>query len=129
MFTFATATGTTAIENYTTATAVTNPTNWTRASATYTITDPTSLFLEMRITPATTGAIGNEVLIDACLVETGTEVLPYFDGTYNETYTGYALITKSWRGTADASRSDATWGLTSSLVVGSPLDDDAYAIT
>jgi hypothetical protein len=61
-------------------------------------------------------------LIDAILFETGSTLLPYFDGTYADTYTGYTLTSQGWSGTADASTSTATWGLTSSFV-GSELDD------
>jgi hypothetical protein len=81
----------------------------------------------MRITPATTGAIGNEVLIDACLVELESSALPYFDGTYADTYTGYTLTNQTWNGTANLSTSTASWGLDTAYV-GTPMDSD-YALT
>jgi hypothetical protein len=55
-------------------------------------------------------------LIDAILFETGASLLPYFDGTYAEPYTGYTLTEQAWSGTANASTSNATWGLTSSYI-------------
>jgi hypothetical protein len=65
--------------------------------------------------------------IDALLLETGSTLLPYFDGRYADTYTGYTLESQSWSGTADGSTSTATWGLTSSLF-GSQLDDDTKGL-
>jgi hypothetical protein len=53
---------------------------------------------------------------DGVLIETGSTLLPYFDGTYADTYTGYTLTEQGWNGTADASTSTATWGLTSSYI-------------
>jgi hypothetical protein len=55
-------------------------------------------------------------LIDALLLETGSTLLPYFDGTYADTYSGYTLTSQAWNGTADASTSTATWGLNSSYI-------------
>jgi hypothetical protein len=69
-----------------------------------------------------TGSIGDTYQLDEVLVETGSTLLPYFDGTYADTYTGYTLTAQGWSGSADASTSTATWGLTSSFV-GSELDD------
>lgn len=55
--------------------------------------------------------IGDLHYWDAFLLETGSSLLPYFDGTYADTYTGYTLISQAWNGTANASTSTATWGL------------------
>ena len=60
-------------------------------------------------------AISEVHYIDAALFETGSTLLPYFDGTYADTYSGYTLTSQAWAGTADASTSTATWGLDSSL--------------
>jgi hypothetical protein len=65
--------------------------------------------------------------IDGIMVEQASSALPYFDGTYADTYTGYTLTTQGWNGTANASTSTATWGLTSSFV-GSELDDDTKGL-
>ena len=54
-------------------------------------------------------AISEVHYIDGILFETGSSLLPYFDGTYADTYTGYTLTTKSWSGTANASTSTATY--------------------
>jgi hypothetical protein len=66
-------------------------------------------------------------LVDAALFEQSSTLLPYFDGTYADTYTGYTLTEQAWNGTADASTSTATWGLTSSFV-GSELNDDTKGL-
>jgi len=65
--------------------------------------------------------------IDALLLETGSTLLPYFDGTYAEPYTNYSLITQTWSGTANGSTSTGVWGLDSSLT-GSPLNDSTYGL-
>ena len=63
------------------------------------------------------GGLANDTFeMDSVLTETGSSVLPYFDGTYASTYTGYTLTDQAWNGTANASSSTATWGLTSSYV-------------
>lgn len=115
-FTFQTATSTVTVESFLAGTAITNPTTWTQASSTYTLTNANSNFLEIRLGNATGGAIGDQVYCDAVLIETGSTLLPYFDGTYANAYTGYTLTEQAWNGTADASTSTATWGLNSSFV-------------
>lgn len=62
------------------------------------------------------GLAGDTFEMDSVLTETGSTLLPYFDGTYASTYTGYTLTAQRWNGTANASSSTATWGLTSSYV-------------
>ena len=80
------------------------------------------------ITSGTTGlTAGWQTAADGVLLETGSSQLPYFDGTYADTYTGYTLTSQSWSGTANASTSTATWGLTSSFV-GSELNDDTKGL-
>jgi hypothetical protein len=74
------------------------------------------------------GAVATVNYVDAVLVEQALSALPYFDGTYADTYTGYTLTEQAWNGTADASTSTATWGLDSSYVVGTPMDSD-FALT
>ena len=65
--------------------------------------------------------------LDAVMIEQASSALPYFDGTYADTYTGYTLTEQKWNGTANASSSTGTWGLTSSFV-GSQLDDDTKGL-
>ena len=65
--------------------------------------------------------------VDAIMVEQASSALPYFDGTYADTYTGYTLTEQAWNGTANASTSTASWGLSSSYV-GTPMDSN-YALT
>jgi hypothetical protein len=115
-FTYQTSTSTVTVESFLTGTAITNPTTWTQASSTCTLTNANSNFLEIRLGNANTGAIGDQVYCDAALIETGSTSLPYFDGTYAEPYTGYTLTEQAWNGTANASTSTATWGLTSSYI-------------
>jgi hypothetical protein len=73
------------------------------------------------------GAVATVNYVDAVLIEQASSALPYFDGTYADTYTGYTLTSQGWSGTADASTSTATWGLTSSFV-GSELNDDTKGL-
>ena len=73
------------------------------------------------------GVTGDVHYWDAMLLETGSSALPYFDGTYANPYTGYTLTAQGWNGTANASTSTGTWGLTSAFV-GSQLDDDTKGL-
>jgi hypothetical protein len=70
---------------------------------------------------------GWQSAFDAIMLEQTSSALPYFDGRYADTYTGYTLESQSWSGTNNASTSTATWGLTSSLF-GSQLDDDTKGL-
>jgi hypothetical protein len=108
-----------------TAVLVTSAMGWTRLSVTGTSPASTGA-INMRTT-TDTSVLGDVLLYDSWLIETGSTLLPYFDGTYADTYTGYTLTEQAWSGTADASTSTATWGLTSSFV-GSPLDDTDFAV-
>jgi hypothetical protein len=96
-------------------------TGTSRLSATVTFPSDTTTVL-LRLNNGATNSASNIVYFDAVLLETGSTLLPYFDGTYADTYTGYTLTSQGWSGTANASTSTATWGLTSSFV-GSELDD------
>jgi hypothetical protein len=71
---------------------------------------------------------GWQSAFDAVLFEQSASVLPYFDGTYADAYTGYALETKAWTGTANASASYGYWyqGATRTNFVTNPsLETDA----
>jgi hypothetical protein len=74
-----------------------------------------------------TGVIGDTWQMDSVLVEQTSTLLPYFDGTYADTYTDYTLESQIWNGTADASTSTGVWGLTST-VFGTPMDAN-YALS
>jgi hypothetical protein len=73
------------------------------------------------------GAVATINYLDAVLIEQAASALPYFDGTYQDAYTGYTLLDDKWNGTADASTSTATWGLTSSFI-GSQIGDDTKGL-
>jgi hypothetical protein len=98
---------------------------WTRISATVTA-PPTADGLRI-IVRFLSRPVGEMTYVDAVLVEQASSALPYFDGTYADTYAGYTLQSQSWSGTANGSTSTATWGLTSSLF-GSQLDDDTKGL-
>jgi hypothetical protein len=87
---------------------------WTRYSATGTCPVGYS-FAQVNIVRLTNTVTGT-TFADGALFETGSSLLPYFDGTYADTYTGYTLTEQAWNGTADASTSTATWGLNSSYI-------------
>ena len=101
-------------------TTITSAMGWTRLSVTGT-TPASTQAINIR-TNTSASVLGAIALYDAILLESTSSALPYFDGTYAEPYTGYTLTSQGWSGTADASTSTATWGLTSSFV-GSELND------
>ena len=89
--------------------SVANADGWVRLSTS--ATSPSdAVGMDLLVQMQTTGgAIGNTTLVDACMIETGSTLLPYFDGTYADTYTGYTLTEQAWNGTANASTSTATF--------------------
>lgn len=104
--------------------SATSTTAWTRRSITATA-PANAVFVVLDVRMNFSGAETH--YIDALLLETGSTLLPYFDGTYAEPYTNYSLITQNWNGTADGSTSTGVWGLDSS-VTGSPLNDSTYGL-
>lgn len=66
--------------------------------------------------PAGGGSTATINYVDAFLVEQASSALPYFDGTSAQPYTGYTLTSQAWNGTANASTSTASWGLTSTYI-------------
>jgi len=87
---------------------------WTRYSVTGTA--PVGYpYAQLQIARQTNTVTGT-TYVDAGLFEQVSSALPYFDGTYADTYTGYTLTSQQWNGTADASTSTATWGLNSSYI-------------
>jgi hypothetical protein len=98
---------------------------WERFSFTATAPATTAtIFFDFFVSSA---IAGETIFVDGVLFEEASSALPYFDGTYSDTYTGYTLLTQQWNGTADASSSTATWGLNSSQT-GSPLNDSTYGL-
>ena len=71
--------------------------------------------------------VGLTVFFDAVLFEQTSSLLPYFDGTYDDPYTGYTLTFQAWNGAADNSTSTTVWGLISSGT-GSALGDSTYGL-
>jgi hypothetical protein len=105
--------------------SATSTTDWQRRSIT--VTAPglaVSAALQVQIPDVPVSEVH---YIDALLLEPGSTLLPYFDGTYAETYTGNTLLSQQWNGTVDGSTSTAIWGVDSSLT-GSPLNDSTYGL-
>lgn len=98
--------------------------NWTRLSVTATV--PAGYYKALpRILPTTTLAVGQVAYVDAWLLETGSTLLPYFDGTYSSAYSGYTLASQAWTGTANASQSTSNWYLNTDLAIPA-LDGNSY---
>jgi hypothetical protein len=110
-----------------TATTIDVGAGWTRLSVTATTPALTASVQTQIFCQLNNGSASNVTYVDAVLLEEASSALPYFDGTYAETYTGYTLTEQAWNGTANASTSTATWGLTSGFV-GTPMDSD-YALS
>jgi hypothetical protein len=100
---------------------------WTRLSVTATAPATTATADVVVFMQINNQSLSNVTLLDAVLLEQASSALPYFDGTYADTYTSYTLTSQAWSGTADASTSTATWGLNSSFV-GSELNDDTKGL-
>jgi len=114
-------------ETFGTVQATTVGGGWTRFTVTATAPALTASADLLLYPQYSNPSLSNVAFVDAVLVEQGSSVLPYFDGTYADTYTGYTLQSQSWSGTANASTSTGIWGLTSAFV-GSQLDDDTKGL-
>ena len=120
--------GGTVIQTFTgTAVTVDVGSGWTRLSVTGTTPALTASVDAVVFCQTTNTSASNVTYVDAIMVEQASSALPYFDGTYAETYTGYTLTSQTWNGTADASTSTATWYLTADQT-GSPLGDTTYGL-
>jgi hypothetical protein len=87
---------------------------WGRGSLTFT---PPATTTDVRVDVLVqTPIVGETIYMDGFLLETGSSLLPYFDGTNADAYSGYTLTEQAWNGTANASTSTATWGLTSTYI-------------
>lgn len=101
--------------------------SWVRISVTRNVTAAGTMVMVARLGALPSTFAGQNIYFDDALAEFSSTALPYFDGTYADTYSGYTLESQAWNGTADASTSTANWGLTSSYV-GTPMDSD-YALS
>jgi hypothetical protein len=99
-----------------TATTINVGAGWTRLSVTGTTPANTASLDVAIFCQVNNPSLSNVTYIDAVMLETGSTLLPYFDGTYADTYSGYTLTSQAWTGTANASTSTATWGLNSSYI-------------
>lgn len=98
---------------------------WGRFSTTLTSpANAATVFFDFLVSNA---IVGETMFVDGVMLEASSTLLPYFDGTYADAYTGYTLTSQQWNGTANASTSTATWGLNSSFV-GSELNDDTKGL-
>ena len=86
-------------------TTLTNPTTWTRSSVTATA-PATALWADFVFVSTNTGSATDEYLFDSVLVETGSTVQTYFDGSYLPANTSTQIFSSNtWTGTANASTS------------------------
>lgn len=99
-----------------TVTSVTAGSGWVRLSVTGTAPNSSLANIYLVTSPGASTETTDLALIDAVLIEASSSLLPYFDGTYADTYTGYTIESQTWNGTVNASTSTATWGLTSSYI-------------
>lgn len=104
--TYATATGTTAVESFN-GSNLTNPTTWTQSTLTATFTNASSLWMEVRLWHSSTGTAGDAFLVDGIMAVQASSNTYYWDGTNTDipTNRNYAL---AWTGTANLSTSTAT---------------------
>jgi len=85
----------------------TSTTQWQRRSVTATapaLAVTSNVYMIVENVPS-----GEVHYLDARLLETGSTLLPYFDGTYTDTYTGYTVASKAWNGTENNSPSIVKW--------------------
>jgi hypothetical protein len=107
-------------------TATTLSSSWERKIVTATAPANTATVgVQIRRNTALTGTAS--FYVDAIMVEQTSSALPYFDGTYDDPYTGYTLTFQAWNGTADTSTSTTVWGLNTSGT-GSALGDSTYGL-
>lgn len=100
---------------------------WVRVSHIRNVTVAGTMIVVYRLSGSMATAAGQLLYFDAALGEQASSALPYFDGTYNDPYTGYTLTYQAWNGTANTSTSTTVWGLNSSGT-GSALGDTTYGL-
>lgn len=96
-------------------TVVSDTDGWVRLSFADTPTGGATPTVTMSFRVEITTSVARTYLVDAVLFEQSSTLLPYFDGTYADTYTDYALTSQGWGGTAHGSASTAVWGWKPSL--------------
>jgi hypothetical protein len=96
-------------------TTVASTDGWVRLSYADTPTAGATPTVSMALRVELASAVGSarRYLVDAVLAEQSGSVLPYFDGTFADPYTGYTLTKQNWNGVVDEATSTATWGLNS----------------
>jgi hypothetical protein len=99
---------------------------WTRATP-YSVVAPVGAGLAIPCVRFAGVVVSEAHYLDAVLFEQSSSALPYFDGTYDDAYTGYTLTFQAWNGTADTSTSTTVWGLNTSGT-GSALGDTTYGL-
>jgi len=104
----------------------TSTTEWQRRSVSGTapaLAVAASLLMVVQNVPS-----GEVHYFDARLLEAGSTLLPYFDGTYADNYAGYTITQQGWTGTANNSTSSANWflGVGSGLANRGALQYDYY---
>jgi hypothetical protein len=124
---YLTAAGAYISESATTLTSITSTTNWTRLTLTATSPATTAFITPLIRENVAVSKLASTWQADGFLLETGSSALPYFDGTYEDPYTGYTLTFQAWNGTANTSSSTTVWGLNSSGT-GSALGDTTYGL-
>jgi len=84
-------------------------TSWERTSFTFTaLPSITSVAINL-IDEDVNNTTARAFYVDAFLFEESEIVLPYFDGTYHDSWSGYELLSNSWSGTANNSSSTAVF--------------------
>ena len=96
-------------------TVVSDTNGWVRLSFADTPTGGATPTVTMSFRVEIITSVARTYLVDAVLFEQSSTLLPYFDGTYADTYTDYALTSQGWSGTAHGSASTAVWGWKPSL--------------
>ena len=86
--------------------AVTSSSGWTRFSATSTA-PATTAFVRLYIGQTSGGTAGQTFLVDAAIVETGSTLQAYFDGSVSDNSIRFS--SRGWTGTANASTSTITY--------------------
>jgi len=74
------------------------------------------------------GAVATVNFVDAVLIEQASSALPYFDGTFADAYTNYALSQQYWNGTADASTATTYWASTDPANLAFTLNDSIKGV-
>jgi len=114
------------ISSSTSGTSTNSTLTWTRATP-LTATAPVGAVNALAQIRFNSVAASEVHYLDAVLFEQATSGLPYFDGTYDDPYTGYTLTFQAWNGAADNASSTTVWGLNSSGT-GSALGDSTYGL-